>query len=238
MRGEHAVLAAMLAAMFLSCQSSSTTHIPPQFDTHTPQSPQITVTSSQHLCQQHAETLLKQARYTRCFGITKSLKGIYSEAQPAAAQMAPRGPGAAAAPQPGAAAAHISVVKTGKSFFKACDHGSDGPCGRTFRVQRHAHVLYHSTAKTNAGWWSATYWFSISSQSHGNAQEAQENKNMQMNQVQSVPCFCPIKELYLSHHQANDLLNLFHLFTKTPGAWQSDSVLDLDPGADISVRPG
>jgi hypothetical protein len=108
-----------------------------------------------------------------------------------------------------------------------------GRVGRTFRFQRH--VLYHSTAKTNAGWWSATYWFSISRQSHGNAQEAQKNKNMHMNQVQSVPCFCPIKELYLSHHQANDLLNLF---TKTPGAWQSDSVLDLDPGADISVRPG
>ena len=103
----------------------------------------------------------------------------------------------------------------------------------TFRFQRH--VLYYSTAKTNAGWWSATYWFSISRQSHGNTQETQKNKNMQMNEVQSVPCFCPIKELYLSHHQANDLLNLF---TNTPGAWQSDSVLDLDTRVDISVIPG
>ncbi len=109
-----------------------------------------TVTSSSpDLCQQHAETLLQQARYARYYGITKSLKGIYSEAQPEEAQMAPRGPGAAAAPPPGAAAATISGVKTGKIVpSRLVMMVRMGRVATTFRFQRH--VLYHSTAKTNA----------------------------------------------------------------------------------------
>ncbi len=130
---------------FRIVQSSSTTVIPPQIETHTPPSPQITVTSSsQHLCQQHAETLLKQARYTCCFGITKSLKGIYSEAQPAAAQMAPRGPGATAAPPPGAAAAHQDWQEF---LIKACDDGSDGPCCDNIPVSTSCSLLLHGEDK-------------------------------------------------------------------------------------------